>query len=123
MNTVSTGKQTSTGAGWVNILLGTRVVVSPFLLGFSRDTAAMWNNIAVGAAVVLLALVSGRVNETVPALIVPLGMWLFASPFVLGFSSTAFLSNNLIMAFGVIAGGLIREGLRPKDSPGITARG
>ena len=115
MNKAATNKRTSAGAGWGNILLGLWVVVSPFVLGFSRNAAAMWSNIAVGAAVVFLAVASERGNGLVPALIVPLGAWLFWSPFFLGFSGAAFLANNIIMAFAVISGAVCREYLRSTD--------
>lgn len=122
MNTATTNKQTPTVASWVNILLGVWVGISPFVLGFSRNTPAMWNNIAVGVAIVLLASVSGWRNGALPALIVLLGAWLFASPFVLGFSRTAFLWNNVIMAFVVIAGAAISEELRSINFRGTSSR-
>jgi hypothetical protein len=122
MNTATTNKQTPTGAGWVNLLLGVWVVISPFALGLSRSTAATWNNIAVGVAIVLLVLVSGWGNGTLLALVVPLGAWLFASPFVLGFSKTAFLWNNVILAFALIVGAAISEGLRSIGFSGTSSR-
>lgn len=120
MNETATNKRTSAGAGWVNILLGLWVGVSPFVLGFSRNTAAMWSNIAVGVAVVFLAVASEWGNGLVPALIVPLGAWLFWSPFFLGFSDAAFLGNNIIMAFVVISGAVCSEYMRSTDVPGIS---
>ena len=96
----------------VQLVLGLWVIFSPFILGFSANRAAMWNNIAVGLACLFLATGSGWENGGVQALIVPLGAWLFMSPFVLGFSRAAFVLNNVIAAFHIIAVGLICEGWR-----------
>jgi len=112
MNTAVTGRRTSATAGLVNMLFGIWVAFSPLLLGFGRNTAALWNNIAVGIALTLVAIVGEWVDGGFQALVVPLGVWLFASPFVLGFSSAAFLVNNVTMAFVVIAAGAISDGLR-----------
>jgi hypothetical protein len=122
MNKAATNKRTSAGAGWVNILFGLWVGVSPFVLGFSRNTAAMWNNFAVGVGIVFLAVASEWGNGLVPVLIVRLGAWLFWSPFVLGFSSAAFLGNNILMSFVVISVAASSEYLRSTDAPGISPR-
>ena len=96
----------------VQMLLGLWLIFSPFILGFSASRAAMWNNIAVGLACLLLATGNKWEDGGVQALIVPLGIWLFISPFVLGFSTAAFVLNNILTAFVVIAWGLISEGWR-----------
>ena len=116
MNAAVTNRQASTGAEVVNILLGVWVALSPFMLGFSQNPAAMWNNLSVGVALVLVALVGGWGNEAFQGLDVLLGAWLFESPFILGFSTAAFLVNNLCMAFAVIAAGAISDGLRLPDT-------
>lgn len=116
MNAVQTSRRASTGAELANIVLGIWVILSPFLLGFSQNIAGKWSNIADGIALVLVALASTWGDEALESLVVPLGIWLFASPFVLGFSTAAFLANNVIMAFIVIAAGAISDGLR---SPGL----
>jgi len=121
MNGASRQKN-SVGPAWVNVAFGLWVIVSPFLLSFSRNSAAVWNNLAVGVALVLLALASGRGGGAIRGLSVPLGAWLFASPFVLGFRTAAFLWNNVIVAFAVIAGAAIAEGLRPMIFCGASSR-
>ena len=100
----------STAADWVNMIIAGWMVVSPAVLGFSRH-AAMWNNVAVGIALLLLNLAMLRRLETgiIPALIIFIAAWIFLSPFVLGFSKTAFLWNNVIMAFVVITGTAIGQ--------------
>jgi hypothetical protein len=96
----------------VQMLLGLWLIFSPFILGFSASRAAMWNNIAVGLICLFLATGNKWEDGGVQALIVPLGIWLFISPFVLGFSTLAFVLNNILTAFVVIAWGLISEGWR-----------
>jgi hypothetical protein len=124
MNTATTNKQPATAADWVNIGLGMWMAISPAVLGFSRDGAAMWNNVAVGVAIVLLnlALLGRWGNGAIPGLIVLLGIWLFMSPFVLGFLRAAFLWNNLTMTFVVIGGAAISEELRSIASRGTSSR-
>jgi hypothetical protein len=102
--------------------MGIWVVASPFALGFGRNHAAMWSNVAVGLTVILLALASLWGEETIQAAIVPLGVWLFASAFVLGFSSRGLFWSNVVMAFLVVAGALVSEGLRPGSLPGKPPR-
>jgi len=112
-----TSRHPSTGAEIANIVLGIWVAVSPFVLGFSQNIAGKWSNIAVGIALVLVSLASTWGNEAFEGLVVPLGIWLFASPFVLGFWKWVFLANNVSLAFVVIAAGAISDGLRLPEEP------
>jgi len=107
-------KRTPTKADWFNIAFAIWIIISPVVLGFGRDGAAMWNNLAVGVAVLTLNVVSlsGWGAEVVSGFVVPLAAWLFASPFALNFSRAAFLCNNLIMAFVLLAGATMGEELR-----------
>jgi hypothetical protein len=111
MNTLQRSGRVSTGAELTNIILGLWVAISPFILGFSQNIAALWSNIGVGIGLVLVALASRLGDEAFETLVVPLAAWLFASPFVLGFSRLAFVANNVGMAFIVIAAGAISAGL------------
>lgn len=104
------------GSELVNILLGVWLALSPFVLGFTRNTAGEWSNLAAGIALVFVALLSGWGDEAFQGLVVPLGVWIFASPFVVGFSTVAFLANNESMAFVVIAAGAITDGLRTPEA-------
>jgi hypothetical protein len=101
------------GAELVNVLLGILVALAPFLLGFTRSTAR-WNNIAIGMALVLVALLS-RWRVEMLGLDILLAGWLFWSPFILGFSTAAFLAANATMAFVVIAAAASSEGLSSPD--------
>lgn len=116
MIALQTNRRPSTGAEIANIILGLWVAVSPFVLGFSQNTAGKWSNVAVGIALVLVSLASTWGNEAFEGLVVPLGTWLFASPFVLGFWNWAFLANNVSLAFIVIAAGAISDGLRSPET-------
>jgi len=107
----------------LNILLGIWLVLSPFVLGFNHNLAATWNNIAVGIALVVVELAAELGGDALQALVVPLGAWLFGSPFILGIHNTPFMANNISMAFVVIAVGAIRDSFRrPNMLPHSTVR-
>ena len=114
MDETAAAQGTATTSGWINLALGLWMVISSWVLGFSHDTAARWNNIATGLAIVLLSSASlkGWAGGILPGVIVLIGVWLFASPFVLGFPTAAFLWNNVLMAFVVIGGAAVGEELR-----------
>ncbi len=97
---------------WANVLMGIWVTLSPFVLGFNHNLAAVWSNIGTGVAIIVVAVASGWENESPPAIMVPLGVWLYASPLVLNFSHWAYFANNIIMAFAVIIAAAVAEGLR-----------
>jgi hypothetical protein len=87
----------------VNALLGAWVLLSPWALGFQDSTAAMSNAVVIGLALIAAAL---------GAIFVPraweewtegaLGLWLIASPWVLGFST----QRNTMLA-AVVTGGVV----------------
>jgi hypothetical protein len=80
------------GVSAINIVLGIWLIISPFVLGYTRYQVSEWNAIACGVAVFLLALAA----STWGTLIV--GIWLIISPFVLGFSAwPTMLWNNVIV--------------------------
>src|SRR5579859_5098322 len=112
MNSVETSRRPSTGAQVANIVFGIWVVISPFVLGFSQKIAVKWSNIAVGIALILVSLAGEWGDEILEGLVVVLGAWLFESAFVFGFPTGAFLANNVIMAFVVIATAAMSDGLR-----------
>ncbi len=111
MNTTEINNRLTAEPDWVNVVLGIWLILSPFVLGFTKH-AALWNNVCVGVAVMAVALVSGVGNGALPGLLVLLGAWVFISPFLLGFSRTAFLWTNVGTAFLVITGAAISEALR-----------
>jgi succinate dehydrogenase/fumarate reductase cytochrome b subunit len=86
----------------VNAVLGVWLVLSPWAVGYSGDTMATANAVVVGVALIAVAL---------GAMLVPhaweewseavLGLWLIASPWVLGFSG-AINTMRVAVATGVV---------------------
>ena len=102
MNAVAKTNLPSLHIGWINVLIGVWLIISPLVLGFVRDAAGISNNIAVGIALVILTF-AGAKNGLLKGLIIFIGAWLFDSAFVLKVSQPVYMWNNLILAFLVIA--------------------
>ncbi len=118
MGTANMDRRVPLGAELVNVLLGILVALAPFVLGFTRSVAK-WNNIAIGTALVVVALLS-RWRIEVLGLAVLIAGWLFWSPFILGFSTAAFLAANITMAFVVITAAASSEGLSSPKVPEVS---
>ena len=70
----------------VNILLGLWLIAAPSLTSAAGDGPAAWNSWSVGIAVLTLtAFAMYKPSVSADALGVLLGVWLIASPWVLGF--------------------------------------
>lgn len=124
MNTSERGGALLSGPGLVNIfdvLFGLWVAVSPFILGLSGNLAALWNNVTVGIALALLAVLGGWRSRSLLVWTVPLGAWLFISAFLLLHWNTALFWNNVVMAFVVVAGAAISEGLRSGEPAAVSS--
>lgn len=113
MNDQVVYRQRTLGANWVNAILGIWVIISPFVLGFSRNQTAMWNNVATGGAVLLVALGRAGMGVAPSILNVLLGGWLIASPFVLGFTRQLIFWNNIILGIVIAIFALFALGQRP----------
>jgi hypothetical protein len=50
------------GSGWVNILLGIWVIISPFVLGI-HSPKGIWNNVIVGIVVGILAIIRWSMHQ------------------------------------------------------------
>lgn len=90
---------------WVNILLGLWLIATPWVLSsVAGDSPAARNAWSVGVAMVMLttfAMYKPSVLGDSLALIV--GIWLIASPWLLGFAeSSAALANGVIVGLLVI---------------------
>ena len=95
-------EQAKTASG-INIAAGIWTILSPYILGFAAITAALTNNIIVGIIIGVLALIRVYTPESSGGLSwinLLLGIWLIASPFILGITSLAVIWNNIIL--GVI---------------------
>jgi hypothetical protein len=88
------------------MLVGLWLAVSPFFLGFAVYSGALWNSVIVGVAVLLLAgsrEMGDGYKVAWPSWVnAILGLWLIASPFIIGYS---FLQTALWNH--VIAGALV----------------
>lgn len=108
MTTATANERNSLGAGWITVLLGGWLVISPFVLGFSHITAGIANNISVGIAIILLS-VGGVKQGLLRAMIVLMGAWLYASAVILYVPVHAFFWNNLILAGVVVVSAVVTE--------------
>jgi hypothetical protein len=90
-------------AGWINVILGVWLIVSPFLLGFSGTTLSR-SNVVFGIIIAALSLLevsmpsdsawAGWLNAI-------FGVWILISPFVLGFATMGALWNGIILGIVV----------------------
>ncbi len=121
MNAAPTVRYNPGGMGIVNVLLGVWVLCSPFVLGFSHNPTGMWNNVIVGIAITLVALAGGWGQRPLLWLVVPIGVWLFGSPFFLGVHTAAFVANNITLAFASMAAAAIVDELRSEAAAAAAA--
>jgi len=89
---------------WTNLVLGLWVLSAPWILQQPTEGVAIWNFWIIGAvvtAVALLGLFAFQVwEEWVNA---GLGVWLLASPWLLGFSSITVATWNAVIFGALIA--------------------
>ncbi|RWO20212.1 SPW repeat protein [Mesorhizobium sp.] len=88
---------------WINLVLAACLFISPWVIGFAAETAAAWN--AWIAAVVLGALALAALSvfaEWEEWVNLVVGLWLIASPWLLGF-----VANANAMATHVVLGVLV----------------
>jgi hypothetical protein len=90
---------------WCNVVLGTWLFISPWVMQYPADApAAMWNSHILGVVVFVLAII---------ALYVPrlweegwstvLGIWLIISPWVLRFSPHHDVTTNTVIVGILVA--------------------
>jgi len=75
---------------WVSLVLGVLLFISPWVFGTATNTPGSWNAWIVGVLGVILALWAlAMVGTSVIAewISLVLGVWLFISPWVLGFAT------------------------------------
>ncbi|MFY0524212.1 SPW repeat protein [Archangium gephyra] len=99
-------------ARWPNLLLSVWLIIAPLILGFDSPQARA-NTITVGLCLFLFVLVA----DSIPAfrfVDTALGLWLLASPFVLGYS------DDIVPTAHNIAVGLVVAvlSLMPARRPG-----
>jgi hypothetical protein len=108
MNTTASERNSMSAAGWICVLLGAWMVISPFVLGFSHAPAGISNNVLVGLAIIVCSF-AGVKHGLLRASVVLLGAWMYASAFILYVPARSFLWNNLILAAAVLLAGVATE--------------
>lgn len=99
---VAVRERSKHGSGWVNIVLGMWVIVSPFVIAF-HSAKAVWSNVIAGVIVGILALIRWSMRQPGWSwLNLVVGTWLVISPFVL-FLSAAAMWNNVILGIIIAA--------------------
>ena len=93
-------------ASGLNVIAGTWLFISAWVLGYGDDDAAVATAVVTGAIVTLLALIRVSVvfTQAWPSMVnVAAGSWTFFSPWILGFSDIdrAFW-NNLFVGLAIL---------------------
>jgi SPW repeat-containing protein len=92
---------------WLIALLGIWMLISHLVLHYSGfHSAVLWNTWAVGAAIILVS--AGRFIAEIPdpsqdVAHAALGLWLIASPWLLGFTSQVTARNNSMVVGFLVA--------------------
>jgi hypothetical protein len=90
------------------IVVGFWEALAPYTLGYSRTTVATWNAIIIGEVLVALAVVASildyiGVYQTLDWINAGLGLWLVLAPFILSYSATVGMWNDIILGLVIIA--------------------
>ena len=104
---------------WLNVLLGAWLFISPWLLDYTSTGDAAANAWIVGGAIaVLAAIVAVTGVRAIAWSNIALGVWLFISPWVVGFTGLQGASWNawivgglvvIVAAVSASAGGAVRQ--------------
>lgn len=87
---------------WANLVLGTWLFASVWLLGYAGSTAA-WNAAIMGVGIVVFALIAAYMPKAWEEIINTLfGVWLVVSPFVLGFATSTTVALHTVLV-GILA--------------------
>ena len=83
---------------WANLVLGSWIFISPWVLDYAGTTAA-WNAYVMGIGIVVFALIAAYMPKAWEEVInTLLGMWLVVSPFALGFSAMTTIALHTVVA-------------------------
>ena len=86
----NTMMQGTKGRDWANVVLALCVFFSPWVVGFAADTMPSWNAWIVGFMLGALAVATiSAFAEWEEWIDMVLGLWLVASPWLLGFTANA----------------------------------
>ena len=116
MNSIWKTGPISLGLGWLEVVLGGWLIISPFVLGFAHDKIGLLNNIITGIVLVLVTLASSR-NGLMRIFLILLAGWLYMSAFgwAASVSKEIYLWNNLIVGLLVIPAAIASETPYPAD--------
>ena len=88
-------RKTARAPSWINMALGMWVLVSPWLLGFTESGGATANALVTGLAITMVATLAVATSyPTASWGNLLLAAWLFASPWVLGYTDYRSASRN-----------------------------
>jgi hypothetical protein len=92
---------------WGNLLLGAWLFVSPWAMQYPSEVPyATWNAYILGAAIVIFSAVAMYIPRLwEEGINTALGLWLIASPWVLGFAAYREVTLNAIIV-GIMVTGL-----------------
>jgi hypothetical protein len=90
---------------WANLVLAVCVFISPWVVGFAAETVPTWNAWIVGLMLGILATAAiSAFAEWEEWLNLVLGLWLIASPWLLGFASNVnAMWTNMVLGLLVAA--------------------
>ncbi len=90
---------------WGNFAIGMWLFMSPWFLGYSMETSAVWNSMVAGALIVVLSSFAALVHQVAEEWVtMAFGVWLMASPWVLGFSGESLATGNTVFFGAVVTG-------------------
>ncbi len=82
---------------WINVVAAVWLFLSPWILAFAgASAAAAWTAWATGIVIFVVALVSLR-SQSAEWINVALGLWLFLSPWILGYARDRFALSTWIV--------------------------
>jgi SPW repeat len=88
-------RKTARAPSWINMAIGIWVLLSPWLLGFTESGGATWTAAVTGLAITMVAAVAvARPAPTASWGNLLLAIWLFVSPWVVGYTEFRSASRN-----------------------------
>ena len=88
---------------WVNLIVGIWLFISPWIFNYSGAGHA-WNSFLFGGAIAIFslwALVDRKIWEEWINLVI--GIWIFISPWILGFASSRTLLWNMLIVGAIVS--------------------
>lgn len=88
----------------VNLVLGAWLFLSPWIFGFVPETAASWNAWLSGIVVAALAIAAlAAFAEWQEWINLAVGLWVIASPWLVGFSQNAAATRDHVVVGVIVA--------------------